>query len=334
MPSKPIRDRYVVPRVFREGTPAWRDRCPPDPFSVANARTPVAAAGAGRMRLWIMSDLDVSRDGHGLILPDLPPRFDALLVAGNVGTGMTASLEWLAALRDRLHGRPVILVPGPREYATGLPPSETLRLARETGERLGIVVLADSSVQLPDATGNAVHVIGATLWTDWALNGHFQGQLARGYARHGWSGSRGITTEDGRPWGPHDAAGAHARSRAYIEDALGSAVCQRHGFGTSPAALITGVGSGDRVVVVTHHAPSPFSLANDWPGWSGDPWHAASYATDLEGIMEAWGAPALWVHGCVPSPVDYRLGKTRVLANPRAPAGETGPFDPGLVVEV
>ncbi len=334
MPTKSINDRYDLPPVFRERTPAWRNRRRPEPFSVTNARSRVCAGTSERMRFWVMSDLGIGRHGDGFVLRDLPARFDAMLVAGNVGAGMTASLDWLAALGDRLQGRPLILVPGPRDYATGLPPSETMRLAREAGERLGIAVLADASVRLPDGRGNAVHVIGATLWTDWALHGTYEAPSARAYARHAWSGALGITAEDGRPWGPHDAAGAHARSRAYIEDVLGSAVCQRQGFGSSPAALIAGVGSGDRVVVVTHHAPSPFSLAADWRGWCGDAWHAASYATDLGDIMDAWSAPSLWVHGGVPSPVDYQLGRTRVVANPRTHAGGPGTFDPALVVEV
>ena len=43
--------------------------------------------------------------------------------------------------------------------------------------------------------------------------------------------------------------------------------------------------------------------------------------------------PPLWIHGNVPRGVDHRLGKTRVVANPRV--GERGyaGFDPALVVE-
>ena len=91
---------------------------------------------------------------------------------------------------------------------------------------------------------------------------------------------------------------------------------------------------GDRAVVLTHHAPSPRALAPDWPGWLCDEWLAASHASDLEDVLDAWGAPALWVHGRVPSAVDLRLGKTRVVANPRSPAPEGRSFDPGLVVTV
>ena len=335
MPKPRETDDWILPRVFREGPPAWMCRRRPAPTSVANARLPVSACSAGRMRLWILSDLAVGRPGDDFSLPDPLPPFDAMLVAGNIANDLASSLEWLAAaLGDRLRGRPVVLVPGTRDYRGELSPSETLWRARRMGRSLGIVVLADETIRLPDGRGAAIHVIGATLWTDWSLNGAAQAQSARGYARHGWTDARGVRAEDGQDWGPHDAAGAHARSRAYIEDALGTAVCQRHGFGTSPTALMTGVGPGDRIVVMTHHAPSPFSLPRDWEGWFGDPWLAASHATDMEDIMDAWGAPALWVHGHVPSPVDYRLRKTRVVANPRPRDDGAATFDSALVVEV
>ncbi len=51
----------------------------------------------------------------------------------------------------------------------------------------------------------------------------------------------------------------------------------------------------------------------------------------LEDVLRAWGAPALWVHGRVPAAADYRIGRTRVLANPRRRQGNRA-FDPALVV--
>ncbi|AWN42579.1 metallophosphoesterase [Methylobacterium durans] len=319
-----------VPWVFRHGR---LDRRRVERSAAANARTPVAPDPPGGMRLWILSDLDVDRAGDAFRLPEALPAFDAMLVAGNVAEGLCGSVEWLAsALGGRHEGRPVILVPGPREYRTGTSVSETLRTGRERGQELGITVLADETVRL-GGPGDAVHLVGATLWSDWAIHGASRAGCARTQARHRWVEAEGIGADDGRPWGPHDAAGAHARSRAYIEDVLASIVVQRHGFRPTPASLVSGVGAGDRAVVLTHHAPSPRSLAPDWSGWLCDEWLAASQVSDLEAVLDAWGAPALWVHGRVPAAVDLRLRKTRVVANPRpAPGGRA--FDAGLVVTV
>lgn len=82
-------------------------------------------------------------------------------------------------------------------------------------------------------------------------------------------------------------------------------------------------------VVVTHHAPSYAS----WPG----PDKPARYAcaSDLEGLMRAH-APVLWIHGHIHHHMDYRIGPTRVVCNPRG-YEDTDPgvgWDPAFVVEL
>ncbi|WP_064710025.1 hypothetical protein [Rhizobium bangladeshense] len=46
------------------------------------------------------------------------------------------------------------------------------------------------------------------------------------------------------------------------------------------------------------------------------------------------GQPALWVHGNIHQKANYRIGETRVIANPRSYPGEGTGFDPLLVVEI
>ena len=63
----------------------------------------------------------------------------------------------------------------------------------------------------------------------------------------------------------------------------------------------------------------------------------ACFVSDLEAQIRRW-QPALWLHGHVHDSFDYRIGNTRVVANPRgyAPNGvvENKAFDPSLVIEV
>jgi Icc-related predicted phosphoesterase len=82
-------------------------------------------------------------------------------------------------------------------------------------------------------------------------------------------------------------------------------------------------------VVVTHHAPSPGSVA---PAYAGHPLNPA-FASDLDALVAA-GRPDLWVHGHVHTSFDYRLGATRVVCNPLGYPRENASFDPGLVVEL
>ncbi|GEO97874.1 phosphatase [Methylobacterium haplocladii] len=280
-----------------------------------------------------MSDMRIDR--RPLAMPDPLPDFDAFVVAGNVCPGLDASLRWLAdALDGRQGRRPVVLVPGNVEFWDGRPKDESLRRCRILAEDLGITLLSDTALRVEDGNGSGVHFVGSTLWTDWALHGRKAATLARGYARHHHRDNGRIAVAEGVPYRPHDAAGAHARSRAFIEDVLLSIKVTAQGFGLSPTALVEDVRPGDRAVVVTHHAPSRASLCSRLSPDACEPWISAACASDVEDVMRMWAAPAAWIHGHVLSPADYAVGRCRVVANPRPRTIGTDTFDPAFVVEV
>ena len=297
---------------------------------------PGPASSPGRRegaRFWIISDLIVDRH-PAFRLPDPLPEFDVLLVAGGVAIGLEPALRWLAqALDGRQGDRPVMMVAGSAELWSETPMVEAVARGREIARELGIHLLADETVRVGPPAGGGTIVVGATLWTDWCLEGRFEGRLARVAARHSWADCKRVLLRRGRPWTPIDALGAHARSRGYIEDALTSIVCQSLGVARGPGTLVPDVRPGDRAVVLTHFAPSRRSLPEDWPGWLGDAWLAASHASDLEDVMHAWGAPALWVHGRAVASADYRIGRTRVVANPLRRWKTAATFNPALVIE-
>jgi Icc-related predicted phosphoesterase len=87
---------------------------------------------------------------------------------------------------------------------------------------------------------------------------------------------------------------------------------------------------GRKVVIVTHHAPSPESIP---PAFEENAFNPC-FASDLGRFIEKSEA-RLWVHGHIHRCCDYVMGKTRILANPRGYPTEleTG-FNPDLVVEV
>ena len=118
-----------------------------------------------------------------------------------------------------------------------------------------------------------------------------------------------------RPFRPEEALGLHHASRRFLERAL---------LERDPPAV-----RGRPHVVVTHHAPSPGSVA---PAYAGHPLNPA-FASDLDALIRA-GRPDLWVHGHVHTSFDYRLGATRVVCNPRGYPGENPGFDAGLVIEL
>ena len=295
-------------------------------------RDRIRRTGDGRMALWVLSGLRIDLD-PAFELPDPLPDFDALIVAGGVAPGLDRSIRWLSeALDGRQDGRPVIMVPGNVEYWSDVPLVEALAHGRAVAAELGVTLLSDDAVRMEAPDGSGLFVVGATLWTDWALDGSVAGRAARVAAKHSWPDGDRILLRRDCPLSPLDVIGAHARSRAYVEDALTAIIHQSLGFTCPSKALVEGVRPSDRAMVVTFHAPSRRSLHPDWSGWFRGAWTAASRASDLEGVMRSWGAPVLWVHGDAPTAVDYTIARTRIVANPRVDRdGRTG-FDPGLVL--
>ncbi len=169
---------------------------------------------------------------------------------------------------------------------------------------------AESGIALLEedvAIVNGVRFLGATLWTDYALDGDYSGSVTA--ASMGMMDHRQIGTNDG-PFRPEDAVSAHRRAKAWLDGML--------------AEPFDGP-----TVVVSHHAPTPRSIG---PRFVGDPLNPA-FASDLTDLVVRH-QPVLWVHGHVHERCDYRVGTTRVVCNPRGYALEPTGFDPALVIDL
>lgn len=81
-------------------------------------------------------------------------------------------------------------------------------------------------------------------------------------------------------------------------------------------------------IVMTHHAPSNRSLNSRYP-------HGGEYyASPLDQLVEDL-SPALWVHGHVHQPKDYRIGTTQIICNPHGYKGwESTKYKRKLFVEI
>lgn len=85
-------------------------------------------------------------------------------------------------------------------------------------------------------------------------------------------------------------------------------------------------------VVVTHHLPAPGSV---WPRFVGSPLNAF-FLCDVSSYIGAL-RPRLWIHGHTHTRCDYRLGETRIVANPLGYPSEPwsqAAFDRAFCVEV
>lgn len=247
---------------------------------------------------------------------------DVIVLAGDVHVPATRSLDWIAR---NFSDTPVVYVLGNHDYYQ-VPQSgdeelqtylQVLDRARERARQLGIHLLENDTVEI-----DGVRFIGATLWTDFRLG--FDPPMfekmraARG--RDGMNDYRRIKRPSEKHPGqrrrmrPIDTIGLHIDTLNYAREAF------RVPF------------EGPKVMV-SHHAPHPNSLHSDRIGYLDH-----CYASDLSAILQRPEAPDLWIHGHIHKRSDYRIGKTRIVANPLGlrftQDGYSLDFDPHLIVEL
>ena len=256
------------------------------------------------MRIQVVSDLHLE---FGNPIPALAPEADALVVAGDLAPIRQPWLlgDAVEAWREAEH---ILYVPGNHEFYGSDIDEGRRRLAGQCGIH-GVTLLDPGAVAIA-----GVRFIGATLWTDFRLHGIAAEPGAHRAALGLSDFDTAIRHGPGR-FTTFESARRHAADRAFIERELRNV---RE--------------TGQTAVVITHHAPTPQSVA---PQFKGDPCNGA-FASDLEALI-AEHQPALWVHGHMHDPVDVVLGKTRVLCNPagyRAYNNEQRGYAPQLCVEI
>ena len=210
------------------------------------------------MRLHILSDLHLEFE------PFTPPAVEAeaVILAGDVSTGRNG-LKW--ALKTFPH-RPVIYVIGNHEFY-GQKLQKLIKELQELADGTNVHLLENGSCRIGD-----VVFLGATLWTDFALNGN--PVVSEVVAQTSMNDYRRIRTLPRYSrLKPSDTRRLHMESRRWLED---QAFAHR----------------GRKVVVVTHHAPSIESIP---PAFAGDPCNPA-FASDMSRFIVESEA-RLWVHG-------------------------------------
>ena len=256
------------------------------------------------MKFRIMSDLHLEFSGWR----PPPGDEDIVVLAGDIAEGRSG-VVWA---RTHFRDIPIIYVPGNHEYY-GYDIDDLRVILKESGRAHEVQVLDGDEVIL-----NGVRILGATLWTDFAVCGESPESVA--YAmQHCAAGMTDyhVIRRWGGPLQPHDTREIHLGQRDWLRRAIsGHSVAARNFSGPT--------------VVVTHHAPSPRSIATHYRGSILN----ASFASDLSDLM----APhvKLWVHGHMHNSLDYVEHGTRVVCNPRGyvPFEPNLAFDPSLVVEI
>jgi hypothetical protein len=297
---------------------------PPDRGDAAAERylTPATSRlrrqGLSRMRVHVLSDLHLEF-GPIALAPEI--RSGALaelvLLAGDIDVKQRAP-RWAAAT----FAQPVAMIGGNHEaygdslfaaIAGGRAAANQASAGRDHPVRF----LERETWRLDAADGTPVRIIGATLWTDYEAFGRDERQRAVAWAHSCMNDFHLIRFADRarreiRKLEPLDVVRIHEASRRFLEVELGT-----------PFDGVT--------IVMTHHAPSLRSL----PAERREDLLSVAYASDLEPLIERF-QPALWAHGHIHASSDYRIGRTRIVCNPRGyTPDELNPaFNPALAIEL
>jgi 3',5'-cyclic AMP phosphodiesterase CpdA len=183
---------------------------------------------------WLLSDLHLESIAKGTW--DLPPaaarpRFDVLIIAGDLVPGVVRGIRWL---QDRVK-EPTVIVAGNHELY-GRDAFVEIAKGRAAAAGSNVYFLSDSSVEILGTL-----FIGCTLWSGFNLFGDERAAMVA--AADGMRDYHKIRKDNyARRLRPSDTRDMHYRSRRFIRDEL-----EKYKDRTGPCVL------------VTHHAPHPFN---------------------------------------------------------------------------
>ena len=174
-----------------------------------------------------------------------------------------------------------------------------------------ITILQDEAAEL-----DGVVFLGSTLWTDMNKGD----PLTMWTARNSVNDFKHITHHYAHAgiYGklrPEITVAAHRKSVDYMQAALG----QR---------------GQDKIVVISHHAPTELSVA---PAYKREYAMNGAYRSDLSEFILDHPQIKVWVHGHMHDVCDYTIGSTRILANPRGYHGHESralSFDPSFYFDI
>lgn len=247
------------------------------------------------MRIQILSDLHIEFGPFEFPSVDA----DLVILAGDTHTKLNG-LRWAkAAITDT----PVLYILGNHEYYGAKLPRLVEKL-KDEAEGSNVQVLENDFVEI-----DGFRFFGATLWTDLELQGDPYLGSIEALEMNDYKKIRLSSTY--RKLRPIDTRSHHLNTLKSLK-------------------VFSASGDPDRSVVITHHAPSARSL----PERRRSKPISCAYASQLDEVVKDLD-PLIWIHGHIHHTQDFTIGRTRIIANPRAYIDEPNPnFDPTFTVDL
>ncbi len=280
------------------------------------------------LRALVMSDLHLEFEKKANFAPleslaPLPDSslFDVIILAGDIAfAGMRLNAyETLFSYFEQLNklDKPVIFVPGNHEFYHS---DNFDNLNEKLAEKIDSPAYSNIKILCRDSfTYQGITFIGATLWTDFdkknqqemdkAINLRWNEETQQNEVK-GMAEYKLVATSDGFVVTPDAVYDEHEKDIAYIREQLE-------------------LKQAKHCVVISHHSPSNKKLGLQW-----DKTIPSAYSSDLDDDILNY-QPQAWIHGHIHDSLDYHIGGTRVICNPRGYLTQqmNADFNPNLIVE-
>lgn len=232
----------------------------------------------------------------------IQPECDVVVIAGDGGPGFQL-VDWVEKELSTLD-IPVVVIAGNHEFY-GRNLHHHMSDLKTRYRNMGVDFLHNESVIIKDTL-----FIGGTLWTDFNLFGNSVMQMLKA---PGVMNDYLHITGEASLITPDEILSEHNKTKAFISTVIANNKKDTHPLKTC---------------VVTHHAPSAQSLGRNKTNQ-----FAPMYASNLESDILEW-QPDVWLHGHIHTPVEYFIGDTLVMSNPRGRRGENPNFEIEMTIKI
>jgi len=265
------------------------------------------------MKIHLISDLHTEFEWY--CIPELEDEANTIVIlAGDIGVAKRPEQTYLPTVANAVKRfKHVFMVMGNHEHWDGSLNTTYGKIFHATLEYDNFDLLEKETKVI-----DGVAFIGATLWTDMDDNNPsvtlHAASTIKDYKRIRVGPTEKPYRQNLRPL---DTMSHHQRAKEYIY-----------------ADIKAQKDAGNKVVVITHHAPSYQSVAEPYKGRMIN----GAYCTEL-GVAICNLEPDLWVHGHTHYSFDYEIHKTRIVCNPRGYSTGVASdlnvdFDDRLIIEI
>ncbi len=240
------------------------------------------------MKIGYLSDTHFEFGGLDILSSLDFPEMDCLALAGDIENNPDRLLKVIRRFRRRLPKMPILLVLGNHEYYGHKFPS-ILSTYKDILKKESLVhLLEKEEVRLPEF--QKVIFRGATLWTDFASG------TQKETCQLEMNDFCLIKQDNKKPITPDILQKEFWDTVTWLD----------HCNWTDKLA------AGEKVVVITHTAPSFLSLH---PRFANSKINGGFCSNLEEYLLQRW-KPDVWIHGHVHDPVEYEIGGAKVVCNP------------------